>query len=70
MCAPAYALPTNKRGKNRAIESVIPPKYIMKTLSNGSGTASVDIYYDKQKLFSELQDSMNKNDLVVQQFIS
>lgn len=48
----------------------MPPKYIVKTLANGSATAACDIFYDKQTLCSELQDSMNKYDLIVQQFIS
>jgi len=45
---------------------VIPPKYIVKTLGRGSDAqASVDIYYDKQALCNELQDSMNKFDMIV-----
>jgi len=39
MVPSASALPTSKRGKNRAIESVVPPKYIMKTLDRNSGSA-------------------------------
>lgn len=67
--APA-PLTQSKRGKSRAVDAVVAPKYIVKTLANGSATASCDIFYDKQTLCSELQDSMNKYDLIVQQFIS